>query len=84
MNHMIRVVVRRGSHCHHTPQTLRPQTDPVTRHSVVNNTPISAEASANRSQRDLPRTRYITLPTATTPNAANASQALGTCTNSRR
>src|SRR5919107_3443606 len=74
------VVVSRGSQVHQVPQTGRPQREPRASVSTQNSTPISADATATRSQRIRPVRRYATLATNTTPKDRNASQAAGTCT----
>ena len=42
-------VVRRGSHCHHTPQVGRPQMDPVASVMPVKRAPTSMAAAPARS-----------------------------------
>ena len=54
---MIRVVVRRGSQVHQTPQDLRAQSMPVTRARPLSSTPTSAAAAQSLSAPGARRNR---------------------------
>src|SRR5881628_2039281 len=77
---MMAVVVSRGSHVHHVPQTGLAQMDPKTMVSAVNSTPTSAEAAASRSHLVRFVFRYARVATNTTPKERYATHADGTCT----
>ena len=76
------VLVSRASHTQNVPHVNRPQRLPVTSEIATNNTPISAEAPAKRSQmRERERLlTYTAEHNAVSPKAKYATQIDGTCT----
>ncbi len=50
-------IVRRASHCHHTPHALRPQSEPLNMPNAPKIATSSAEATAYRSALGVPLKR---------------------------
>jgi len=78
MNHRSSVVVRRTSHCHHTPHALRAHKGPVTSGKRQNSTVSSAALTASWSPFSERLNRYIAEPHAHTNAERKVTDAEGT------
>jgi hypothetical protein len=78
MIHNSAVLVRRTSHCHHTPQALRAHSGPVIRAHSPKTTASSAAETDSSSAFSEPRNRYSALHTPAVRALIMASHAQGT------